>query len=115
MFHLIVHNYSVIIIFVLNIDLHLASTSGKAQSIDDSCTQISCEPYQLTPFNILKRHFSEKLDVVSDPNRLANDFLKVNENPETLITLCKLLTNQNNAVTSRICKTMMKELGKKLK
>ena len=136
---------------MLNIDLHLASTSGKQQSIDDSCTQISFEPNQLTPFNILKRHFSEILDVVSDPNRLANDLwgvnlisnvvkdniistpsvpryekaskllnevqrsLKVNENPETLISLCKVLTNQNNSVISMICKTMMKELGKELK
>ena len=41
--------------------------------------------------------------------------LKVNENPETLISLCKVLTNQNNSVISMICKTMMKELGKKLK
>ena len=136
---------------MLNIDLHLASTSGETQSIDDSCIQISCEPNHLTPFNILKRHFSEILDVVSNPNRLANDLwgvdlisnvvkdniistpsvpryekaskllnevqrsLKVNENPETLISLCKLLTNQNNSVISMICKTMMKELGKKLK
>ena len=102
-------------------------------------------------FNVLKRHFSEILDVVSDPNRLANDLwgvnlisnvvkdniistpsvpryekaskllnevqrsLKVNENPETLISLCKVLTNQNNSVISMICKTMMKELGKELK
>ena len=136
---------------MLHIDLHLASISGKPQSIDDSCTQISCEPNQLTPFNILKRHFSEILDVVSDPNRLANDLwgvdlisnvvkdniittasvpryekaskllnevqrsLKANENPETLIALCKLLTNQNNSAMSMICKTMMKELGKELK
>ena len=136
---------------MLNIDPHLASTSGKPQSIDDSCTQISCEPNQFTPFNILKRHFSEILDVVSDPNRLANDLwgvnlisnvvkdniistpsvpryekaskllnevqrsLKVNENPETLISLCRVLTNQNNSVISMICKTMMKELGKELK
>ena len=131
-----------------NIDLHLASTSGRPQSIDDSCTKISCESNQLTPFNVLKRHFSEILDVVSDPNRLANDLwsvnlisnvvkdniistpsvpryekaskllnevqrsLKVNENAETLISLCKVLTNQNNSVISMICKTMMKELGK---
>ena len=136
---------------MLNIDLHLASTSEEAQSIDDSCTQVSSVPVQTTPFNVLKRHFSEILDVVSDPNRLANDLwgvdlisnvvkdniistpsvpryekaskllnevqrsLKVNENPETLITLCKLLTNQNNSVISMICQTMMKELGKKLK
>ena len=135
---------------MLNIDLHLASTSGRAQSIDVSCTQISCEPNHLTPFNILKRHFSEILDVVSDPNRLANDLwgvdlisnvvkdniistpsvpryekaskllnevqrsLKVNNNPETLISLCRVLTNQNNSVISMICKTMMKELGKEL-
>ena len=135
---------------MLNIDLHLASTSGKEQSIDDSCTQISCEPYQLTQFNILKRHFSEILDVVSDPNRLANDLwgvdlisnvvkdniistpsvpryekaskllnevqrsLKVSENPETLISLCRVLTNQNNSVISIICKTMMKEISKEL-
>ena len=128
-----------------NIDLHLASTSEESQFIDDSCTQISCGPVQTTPFNILKRHFSEILDVVSDPNRLANDLwgvdlisnvvkdntistpsvpryekaskllnevqrsLKVNENPETLISLCKVLTNQNNTVISMICKTMMKE------
>ena len=58
---------------MLNIDLHLASTSGRAQSIDDSCTQISGEPNALTPFNVLKRHFSEILDLLSDPNRLAND------------------------------------------
>ena len=99
----------------------------------------------LTPFNILKRHFSEILDVISDPNRIANDLwgvdlisnvvkdniistpsvpryekavqrsLKVNENPETLISLCRVLTNQNNSVISMICKTMMKELGKELK
>ena len=136
---------------MLNIDLHLASTSEEAQSIEDSCTQVSSVPVQTTPFNVLKRHFSEILDVVSDPNRLANDLwgvdlisnvvkdniistpsvpryekaskllnevqrsLKVNENPATLITLCKLLTNQNNSVISMICKTMMKELGKKLK
>ena len=135
---------------MLNIDLHLASTSGKAQSTDDSCTQISCEPNQLTPFNILKIHFSEILDVVYDPNRLANDLwgvdlisnvvkdniistpsvpryqkaskllnevqrsLKVGENPETLISLCRVLTNQNNSVISMICKTMMKELGNEL-
>ena len=135
---------------MLNIDLHLASTSGRAQSIDDSCPQTSCEPNQLTPFNIPKRHFSEILDVVSDPNRLANDLwgvdlisnvvkdniistpsvprydkaskllnevqrsLKVNENPEILISLCKVLTNQNNSVISMICKTMMKEIGKDL-
>ena len=43
---------------MFNIDLDLASTSEKAQAIDDPCTQISCEPNQLTPFNILKRHFS---------------------------------------------------------
>ena len=66
------------IIILLIIDLHLASTSGRAQSIDDSCTQISCELGQSTPFNILKRHFSEILDVVSDPNRLANDLWGVN-------------------------------------
>ena len=58
---------------MLNIDPHLASTSGKPQSIDGSCTQISCEPNQVTPFNILKRHFSEILDVISHPNRFAND------------------------------------------
>ena len=63
---------------MLNIDLHLASTSEKTQSIDDSCTQISCEPNQLTPFNILKRHFSEIVDLVSDTNRLANDLWGVN-------------------------------------
>ena len=40
--------------------------------------------------------------------------LKVNETPETLIALCKVLTNQNNTVISMICKTMMKELGKEL-
>ena len=136
---------------MLNIDLHLASTSGRAQSIDDSCPQISCEPNELTLFNILKRHFSEILDVVSDPNRLANDLwgvdlisnvvkdniistpsvpryekaskllnevqrsLKVNEHPETLISLCRVLRNQNNSVISMICKSMMKELGKELK
>ena len=38
--------------------------------------------------------------------------LNVNENPETLISLCKVLTNQKHAVISMICKTMMKELGK---
>ena len=136
---------------MLNIDLHLASTSGRAQSIDDSCPQISCESNELTLFNILKRHFSEILDVVSDPNRLANDLwgvdlisnvvkdniistpsvpryekaskllnevqrsLKVNEHPETLISLCRVLRNQNNSVISMICKSMMKELGKELK
>ena len=109
---------------------------------------MSCEPDQLTPFNILKRHFSEILDVVSDPNRLANDLwgvdlisdvvkdniistpsvpryekaskllnevqrsLKVNENPDTLILLSKVLTNQKNSVISMICKAMMIELGK---
>ena len=135
---------------MLNIDLHLASTSEEAQSIDDSCTQVSSVPVQTTPFNVLKRHFSEILDVVSDPNRLANDLwgvdlisnvvkdniistpsvpryekaskllnevqrsLKVSENPEALITLCKVLTNQNNSVIAMICKTMMKELGKEL-
>ena len=41
--------------------------------------------------------------------------LKVNANPETLISLCRVLTNQNNSVISMICKTMMKELGKELK
>ena len=138
-------------ILLPNIDLHLASTSGRAQYIDDSCTQISCVPNHLTPFNILKRHFSEILDVVSDPNRLANDLwgvdlisnvvkdniistpcvpryekaskllnevqrsLKVNEYPETLIALCRVLTNQNNSMISMICNTMMKELGKELK
>ena len=30
------------------------------------------------PFNILKRHFSEILDVVYDANRLANDLWAVN-------------------------------------
>ena len=133
---------------MFNIDLHLASTSGRAQSIDDSCKQVSGVPDRTTPFNVLKRHFSEILDVVSDPNRLANDLwgvdlisnvvkdniittasvpryekaskllneaqrsLKVNDNPETLISMCKVLTNQNNSVISMICKTMMKELGK---
>ena len=136
---------------MLNIDLHLASTSEEPQSIDDSCTQVSSVPFQTTPFNVLKRNFSEILDVVTDPNRLANDLwsvdlisnvvkdniistpnlpryekaskllnevqrsLKVNENPETLISLCRVLTNQNNSVISMICKTMMKELGKELK
>ena len=136
---------------MFNIDLDLASTSEKAQAIDDPCTQISCEPNQLTPFNILKRHFSEILDVVSDPNRLANDLwsvdlisnvvkdniistpsvpryektskllnevqrsLKINKNPETLISLCRVLIDQKNSVISMICKTMMKELGKELK
>ena len=126
----------------------MATQTHLLHSIDDSCTQVSCESNQLTPFNILKRHFSEILDVVSDPNRLANDLwgvdlisnvvkdniistpsvpryekaskllnevqrsLKVNENPETLISLCKVLTNQKHAVISMICKTMMKELGK---
>ena len=130
---------------MLNTDLYLASTSGKAQSID---THIPWESNQLTPFNILKRHFSEILDVVCDPNRLANDLwsvdlisnvvkdniistpsvpryekaskllnevqrsLKVNKNPETLILLCRVLTNQENSVISMICKTMMKELGR---
>ena len=133
---------------MFNIDLYLASTSGRAQSIDDSCKQVSSVPVRTTPFNVLKRHFSEILDVVSDPNRLANDLwgvdlisnvvkdniistprvpryekaskllnevqrsLKVNDNPETLISICKVLTNQNNSVISMICKTMMKELGK---
>ena len=119
-----------------------------AQSTEESCTQIEHTSNQLTPFNILKRHFSEILDVVSDPNRLANDLwgvdlisnvvkdniistpsvpryekaskllnevqrsLKVNENPETLILLCKVLTNQKNSVISTICKAMLKELGK---
>ena len=132
---------------MLNIDLHLASVSEETQS---SYTQTSCEPSQLTPFNILKRHFSEILDVVCDPNRLANDLwgvdlisnvvkdniistpsvpryekaskllnevqrsLKVSKNPQTLITFCRVLTNQKNTVISMICKTMMKELGKKL-
>ena len=41
--------------------------------------------------------------------------LKVNENPETLISLCRVLRNQNNSVISMICKTMMKELSKELK
>ena len=136
---------------MFNIDLRLASTSGKAQSKVDICTEISCEPNQLTPFNILKRYFSEILDVICDPNRLANDLwgvdlisnvvkdniistpsvpryekaskllnevqrsLKVNESSETLISLCSVLTNQQNSVISMICKTMMKELGKELK
>ena len=148
MFHL--YN-TVIIIIILKIDLHLASTSEEPQSIDDSCTQVSSVPVQTTPSNVLKRHFSEILDMISDPNRLANDLwsvdlisnvvkdniistpslpryekaskllnevqrsLKVNENPETLISLCRVLTNQNNSVISMICKTMMKELGKELK
>ena len=135
---------------MLNIYLHLASTPGKTQSMHDSYTQISCEPNELTPFNILKRHFSEILDVICDPNRLANDLwavdlisnvvkdnivstpnvpryekaskllnevqrsLKGNENPETLMSLCKVLTNQKNSVISIICTTMMKELGKEL-
>ena len=109
---------------------------------------MSCESDQLTPFKILKRHFSEILDVVSDPNRLANDLwgvdlisnvvkdniistpsvpryekaskllnevqrsLKVNENPKTLILICKVLTNQKNLAISTICKTILKELGK---
>ena len=136
---------------MINIDFDSASTSGKAQSRHDSCTKISREPNQVTPFNILKRHFSEILDVICDPNRLANDLwgvdlisnvvkdniistpsvpryekaskllnevqrsLKVNENPETLILLCKVLTNQKNSVISMICETMMKELGKLIK
>ena len=41
--------------------------------------------------------------------------LKVNENPETLISLCRVLSNQKNSMISMICKTMMKELGKELK
>ena len=134
-----------------NFDPITASASQKTQSIDDSCTQVSSVPGQSTTFNILKRHFSEILDVVSDPNRLANDLwgvdlisnvvkdniistpsvpryekasillnevqrsLKVNENPETLISLCKVLTNQKNSVISMICKTVLKELGKELK
>ena len=126
----------------------MATQTHLLHSIDDTCTQVSCESDQLAPFKILKRHFSEILDVVSDPNRLANDLwgvdlisnvvkdniistpsvpryekaskllnevqrsLKVNENPETLILLCKALTNQKNLAISTICKTMFKELGK---
>ena len=124
----------------------MATQTHLLHSID---AQVSCESDQLTPFKILKRHFSEILDVVSDPNRLANDLwavdlisnvvkdniistpsvpryekaskllnevqrsLKVNKkNPETLILLSKVLTNQKNSVISTICKTMLKELGK---
>ena len=114
----------------------------------DSYIEVHCESKPLAPFDILKRHFSEILDVVSDPNRLANDVssvdlisnivkdniistpsvpryekaskllnevqrsLKINENPEILISLCKVLTNQKNAVISMICKTMLNKLGK---
>ena len=123
----------------------MATQTHLLHSID---AQVSCESDQLTPFKILKRHFSEILDVVSDPNRLANDLwgvdlisnivkdniistpsvpryekaskllnevqrsLKVNENPATLISLSKVLTNQKNSVISMICKAMMIELGK---
>ena len=51
-------------------------------------------------------------------SKLLNDVqrsLKVNENPETLISICKVLTKQNNSVIAMICKTMMKELGKNIK
>ena len=126
------------------------SISQKPQSIDDSCTQVHYESNSFTPFNVLKRHFSEILDVVSDPNRLANDLwdvdliskivkdniistpsvppyekaskllnvvqrsLKVNENPETLILLSKVLANQKNLAISKICQTILKELGKQI-
>ena len=106
---------------------------------------MSCVSDQLTPVIILKRHFSEILDVVSDPIRLANDLWGVDlisnvvkdniistpsvpryekaskllnevqrslKNPETLILLSKVLTNQKNSMISMICKAMMIELGK---
>ena len=41
--------------------------------------------------------------------------LKINKNPEPLISLCRVLIDQKNSVMSMICKTMMKELGKELK
>ena len=124
------------------------SNTFVALSIDDSCTLVSYESHRLTPLTILKKHLSEILDVVGDPNRLANDLwsvdlisnivkdniistpnvpryekaskllnevyrsLMVNKNPETLISLCKVLINQSNLVMSTICKTMLKELGK---
>ena len=126
--------------------LHTASNSEGSQYMQQ--LQMHHESEQLTPFSVFKRHFSEILAVISDPDRLANDLssvdlisnvvkdniistpnvpryekaskllnevqrsLKVNENPKTLILLCKVLTNQKNVEISTICKTMLKELGK---
>ena len=48
-------------------------------------------------------------------SKLLNDVqrcLKVNDNPETLISFCRVLTNQKHSVISMICKTM---IGKDLK
>ena len=36
-----------------------------------------CESEELTPFRVLKHHFSEILDLVPDPDRLANDMSTV--------------------------------------
>ena len=121
---------------------------GNSNTIGDSCALVSHESDRLTPLTILKKHLSKILDVVGDPNRLANDLwsvdlisnivkdniistpnvpryekaskllnevhrsLMINENPETLISLCKVLINQSNLVMSAICKTMLKELGR---
>ena len=128
--------------------MHGNSNTFVTLSIGDSCTLVSHESDLLTPLTILKKHLSEILDVVGDPNRLANDLwsvdlisnivkdniistpnvpryekaskllnevhrsLMINENPETLISLCKVLINQSNLVMSAICKTMLKELGR---
>ena len=53
--------------------------SEKTQSMIVLGTQVHFESQQLTltPFNVLKRHFSEILDVVYDANRLANDLWAV--------------------------------------
>ena len=45
-------------------------------------------------------------------SKLLNEVQRSLKHPKTLILLCKVLTNQKNAVISTICKTMLKELGK---
>ena len=57
-----------------------APSPEKTQSMLVLGKQVHYESQRLTltPFNVLKRHFSEILDVVYDANRLANDLWAVN-------------------------------------
>ena len=130
--------------------IYTASISEKTLSLYDSQAQLGCESEELTPFLVLKHHFSEILDLVPDPDRLANDMstvdlitnvvrddvltttglsrygkaskllneaqksLKFNNNPETLILLCKVLNNQRSPLITTICNNMLKKFGKLL-
>ena len=57
--------------------IYTASSSEKTLSLYDSQAQLGCESEEVTPFLVLKHHFSEILDLVPDPDRFANDMSTV--------------------------------------